>query len=272
MKAKAILEVVVVFVLTWLILALVGLSPLGEWERQITGRYNFIEYILIIAITLLVLVVTRKKLASYGISFRNLRYHLDIAVTSFVPVAIGFLPIAFIGNNHKTWWGSLIMAGIQIAVLFSLGWLLRRKPTRNESGVVMGTLLLIAFSNLNQKAPLENPVTGFLFYIFFLGLGEELLFRGYIQSRLNEAWGRPFQFFGVPWGWGLIITSVIFGLMHVINIGSLINGNWQLEPWWGLWTFFGGLVNGFVREKTGSIVAPSILHGLPQAISTLFGF
>jgi uncharacterized protein len=272
MKVKAVIEVVVVFVLIWLILALVGLSPLGEWERKITGQYNFIEYILIITIILIVLVSTRRNLASYGISFRNLRYHLDIAVTSFLPVALGFLPIAFIGDNHKTWWGSLIMTGVIIVELLLLGWMLRRKPTRNESGIVVGALLFITVSNLTQQAPLNNPLTGFIYYIFFLGFGEELLFRGYIQSRLNEAWGRPFQFFSVPWGWGLVITSVIFGLMHVINLGSLIRGSWQLEPWWGLWTFFGGFVNGFVREKTGSIVAPTILHGLPQAIATVFGF
>ena len=272
MKAKAVLEVVVVFALAWSILALVGLSPLGEWERQIVGRYSFIEYILIMAITLFVLAITRKNLASCGISFRNLRYHLDVTVTSFLPVAPGYLPMAFMGNRYKMWWGSLIMAGIEIAVLFSLGWMLRRKPTRNERGVVVSALLLFTASDLAQRAPLDRPVTGFVYYTFFVGFGEELLFRGYIQSRLNEAWGRPFQFYGVPWGWGLVMTSVIFGLMHVINIGSLLDGNWQLEPWWGLWTFFGGLVGGFVREKTGSIVAPSILHGLPQAISAVFGF
>ena len=272
MKAKAVIEVVVVFAMIWLVLALVGLSPLGEWERQLTGRYSLISYVLIIAITLLVMAITRKNLASYGMSLRNLRYDLDIAVTAFLPVALGYLPMAFIGSDYRTWWGSLIMTGTEIAVLFLLGWTLRRKQTRNESGIVVGALLLITVPNLLQRAPLERPVTDVIYYIFFLGLGEELLFRGYIQSRLNEAWGRPFQFFGIPWGWGLVITSVIFGLMHVINIGGLVAGNWQLEPWWGLWTFFGGLVSGFVREKTGSIVAPSILHGLPQALSAALGF
>ena len=54
--------------------------------------------------------------------------------------------------------------------------------------------------------------------------------------------------------------------MHFINLGSLAMGNWQLEPWWGFWTIFGGLVLGFVREKTGSIAASTILHGLPDAL------
>jgi membrane protease YdiL (CAAX protease family) len=36
---------------------------------------------------------------------------------------------------------------------------------------------------------------------------------------------------------------------------------------WGFWTFFGSFVLSYVREKTGSIVAPALLHGLPQAIA-----
>jgi membrane protease YdiL (CAAX protease family) len=115
-----------------------------------------------------------------------------------------------------------------------------------------------------------KAVIEFVFYIFFLGLGEELLFRGYIQSRLSATWGRPFRFYDVNWGWGIVITSVLFGFMHVLNIGSLVLGDWQPEWWRGLWTFFGGLVFGFRREKTGSIVVPTILHGLPQAIYSAF--
>jgi membrane protease YdiL (CAAX protease family) len=101
-------------------------------------------------------------------------------------------------------------------------------------------------------------------------VGEELLFRGYIQSRLNEAFGKPFQFYGVHWGWGILITSLLFGFMHVVNTGSLVIGHWQPTWWWGFWTFFSGFVFGFVREKTGSIVAPALLHGLPQAIASAF--
>ncbi|MCJ7825332.1 MAG: hypothetical protein MUP44_10565 [Anaerolineales bacterium] len=50
----------------------------------------------------------------------------------------------------------------------------------------------------------------------------------------------------------------------------MVDQQWQLAPWWGLWTFSGGLVLAFVREKTGGIVAPAILHGLPQGIAYAF--
>jgi membrane protease YdiL (CAAX protease family) len=110
---------------------------------------------------------------------------------------------------------------------------------------------------------LPESLTSFLFYLLFLGPGEEFLFRGYIQSRLNAAFGRPFSFWGVPWGWGLVIASLLFGFMHILNPFN------PFHIWWGVWTVFGGLSAGYIREKTGSILPPAILHGLPQAIASL---
>lgn len=266
-KVKAVLEVVVVFSLTLLLVVALGVSPIGEWERRATNRF-FLEYALMIALPLLLLVVSRRNLVSYGVSLKNLKYHLDIAMTGFVPVAIASVPLTFL--NYKQWDGALILAGIQIALLFVLGWLLKSKPTSNETGVLAGFALVWLASDLASEVALGNAISAFVFYIFFLGLGEELLFRGYIQSRLNAAFGTPFQFYGVHGGWGIVITAVLFGLMHVLNLGSLVIGNWQLTWWWGFWTFVGGLVFGFVREKTGSIVASTLLHGLPQAIAYAF--
>ena len=78
-----------------LLIALVGLSPIGYWERQITNRY-FVEYAVIIAVPLIWLVITRRNLASYGLSLRDLSYHLDVTATSFVPVAIASAAVAFV--------------------------------------------------------------------------------------------------------------------------------------------------------------------------------
>jgi membrane protease YdiL (CAAX protease family) len=264
MKAKAVFEVVIVFSLTLLLIALAALSPIGKWERQVSNR-PFIEYAVMIAFPLLFLGATRRNLASYGLSMRNASYHLDVMATAFVPVAIASSLAAFI--NYMEWSGALILAGVQIAVLFASGWLLKSKPTQNESGILVGVLLLKTYPDFTQKATLENAMCAFIFYILFLGFGEELIFRGYIQSRLNAVFGKPFQFHGVNWGGGIIVASALFGFMHVLNIGSLVSGDWIPAWWWGFWTFFGGLVLGFVREKTGSIAASTLLHGLPQAIA-----
>ena len=112
---------------------------------------------------------------------------------------------AFVRHNEQTAHleeeepGMKARAVIEVSAVFAA---IKRKPTRNESGIIAGEFLLFAISNLTQRAPLDNPISGLIYYLLFVGLGEELLFRGYIQSRLNEAWGRPFQFYGVPWAWG----------------------------------------------------------------------
>jgi membrane protease YdiL (CAAX protease family) len=266
MKVKAAIEVVVVFAVTLALVVLVGISPLGAWERRVTDRF-FIEYAVMIAVPLVMLLLTRRNLASYGLSMHDFRYHLDVAATAFIPVAISSVALSLV--NYRRWDGALIMAFIEIAVLLAVVWMLRRKPTRQDAMLMAGGAA-IALAGLAPKGTIGNAISAFVFYLLFLGLGEELLFRGYIQSRLNAAFGRPFRFSGVCWGWGAIIMAVLFGIMHFLNSGSIITSTWQPTPWWGVWTFFAALVLGFVREKTGSIAAPTILHGLPQAIASAF--
>jgi len=88
-------------------------------------------------------------------------------------------------------------------------------------------------------------------------------------SRLNEAFGRPFRFYGVPFGWSVLITNLLFGLMHVGVQRWILGLNYEVTLAWGCWTIFSGLVLSYVREKSGSIFAPALLHGLPQAIATV---
>lgn len=265
MKLKAISEVIIVLSLVLLSMAVIGLSPLGQWQRQVS-THPFIEYSVMILLPILLLMALRRDLAHYGLSLRNLPYHLDITATAIIPISLANIPFAFMSGMQ--WQGSLLLAGVRVVVLVILGLLFKHKPTRDEKGVIVGALTLLAIStHINQGPASGNAFSAILFYVFFLGLGEELLFRGYIQSRLNIAFGKPYQFFGIRWGWGLIITSSLFGLMHVINLGSLVSGIWALSWWWGFWTFFSGLVYGLVREKSGGIVAPTLLHGLPQAIA-----
>jgi hypothetical protein len=171
MKTKAVFEVIGIFGLTMLLIALVGLSPIGYWERQITNRY-FAEYAVMIVVPVIWLVITRRNLASYGLSLRNLLYHLDVAATSFVPVAIASATLAFV--DYKHWSGAIVLAGVKIAVLFAVGWLLKRKPTWNGRDFLAGAAILLPCLNLTLRVTLDNAVSAFIFYVFFLGFGEEL--------------------------------------------------------------------------------------------------
>ena len=44
------------------------------------------------------------------------------------------------------------------------------------------------------------------------------------------------------------------------------------NPWgWALWTATGGLIFGFLREKSGAVVTPALVHGALIVPGVLFG-
>jgi membrane protease YdiL (CAAX protease family) len=116
--------------------------------------------------------------------------------------------------------------------------------------LILGLLACFAFNLIS------GVLVGIVQKLIFVGFLEEFFFRGYLQSRLNDVFGRPYEFAGVAFGAGLLVSAAIFGLLHPL---SSLEGT----PWpWALWTGAGGLAFGFLREKTGTALAPAIAHGL----------
>lgn len=271
-RNKRILAVLEVFLVRFiavplLVITVYRLFPAFEsWQTEKLG-FPFPVFIDIVMITLafLAILAHRRTLSEYAITFRNPKYHLDIAATCFIPFALAGFPMGM-GIDHTTWSGAIILAAIQIGLLFLLARLLHRKPTANTGAFLSAGFLFLPL--LQSAVPLAARAAAVFFtYAFFVAFGEEIIYRGYMQSRLNEVFGRPYRFFGVPFGWGGILTALLFGLSHTGLVGHALGLGSTITPAWGFWTFFGGLVFGFLREKTGSILAPALLHGLPQAIA-----
>ncbi len=236
-KLSAILEVLFVFGITLLLIVGVSLSPLGQWQRQWSNR-PFLEYTVMILMPLLTITLTRRNFSDYGLDVRDLRYHLSIVSTLFFPFAMASAAIAWV--NYRQWHGALILSIVQIALLFFSAALLRNPALAAQRTLLLGGIFLTIGFEPAGAARLGNALSALIFYILFLG---------------------------VEWGWGIVVAAILFGAMHFLNAASLLDGHWQPEGWWGLWTGFSGLVYGFLREKSGSIVPPAILHGLPQAIA-----
>jgi len=91
--------------------------------------------------------------------------------------------------------------------------------------------------------------------IFIIGLSEEFFFRGFAQTRLNHAFGRPYRFLGARWGWGLVAAAVLFGLCHIVD-GNLSR----------MKVAFFGLFAGWLRERSPSIAVPAVYHGLSNIL------
>ena len=126
-------------------------------------------------------------------------------------------------------------------------------------------LLIVGVGLCYLIRPLSELITRIIIALIFVAFLEEFFFRGYIQTRLNEAFGRPYSLFNVNYGAGLILTAVIFGLFHPLTV---TNEN----PWaWALWTATGGLIFGFLREKSGAVLTPALVHGAILVPGVLFG-
>lgn len=272
LKSAAILEVclVAVILVPFLILGVYRLFPRFEtWQTQTLGfPFPVFGHLVMIGLVLLLVLVRRRTLSEYGLKYVDLKNQVDLAGTCFIPVVLANAPFGF-GVDQNSWGGALLLAGVQITFLVVLAWLLRRKPTSGLPAVVAGGMLLFAWTSGSAGSTAGRALVVFLTYAFFVGFGEEMLYRGYMQSRLNEAFGRPYQFFGVPFGWGAIITALLFGFAHVGILRWILGLTTEVALPWGVWTVFSGLVFGFVREKSGGILAPALLHGLPQAIATV---
>jgi uncharacterized protein len=265
----ALTEVIFIRLLVFGTVLAVTSPKLFAWQMDRTG-YVYSAHAVFILLPIAWLLITRRDLAEYGLSLRNWRAELKTALSCFLPFAVAGATLGFLPYTQP--WGAVVVSMIQVALLFWVAHSLRKPDPK--SGLLTIFLAAIIFSGYGfWKSLLPTPsqaIFSFIFYFIFVGFGEEILYRGYIQTRLNKAFGTPWRFLGVEWGWGIVITSLLFGLSHVMNGIDLRAGVFNPQWWWALWTFFGGFVFSFLRQKTGSIVAPAIVHGLPQALVYLF--
>ena len=269
LQIRAVFESVSIVLLALLVFMAIQVLPLGPLQERLT-HYHPLEYAAVMVIALLAMALSRSGWAALGLSAPNLRYHLGLIATGFIPaLAIG-AALGLLGWDR--WQDAALLALIQAALLAATAWLLRNKPNGRQS-LVAGAFLLSAAGM--SRAPGTNPgqvLLKFGYVYLFSVPAEEILFRGYVQSRLNRAFGRPYRFFGVPWGKGILLSSLLFGLWHLVNPLTFNPFLGQFDLHWlhGLWTFFFGLFLGYFREKSGSLLASTVLHGVvnyaPQAI------
>lgn len=112
-------------------------------------------------------------------------------------------------------------------------------------GIPMGTVeyFILRIAPAFPAFEIKYFFRDFAYMLLFVGIGEEMLFRGLIQKDLIEAFG---------WKWGLLGASILFAVMHM---------TWRSLPELGF-VFIAGLVLGFIYWKTKSLVAPIMLHGV----------
>ena len=264
-RALALAEVVAVYAIIAVVMKLPG-KPFRHWQLSHFGHTYLSNLLFLFAPPLLIWAVTRRSPGELGLAFGQLRTQARIGLSGGLTLLLlASWPIGAIellGTTYRQWFGAVILVFVELGALIAVALAIRRRGdpeagTGSQREVILFVLsVLAAFIVGAGLFRLSKLASGFVFMFVFVGFGEEFLFRGYFQSRLNKAFGRPFRFCGIPWGPGLIIAAVLFGLLHPLaQHGS--------RPWaWSLWTAVAGMTFGMLREKSGSIIASAIAHGL----------
>jgi membrane protease YdiL (CAAX protease family) len=170
---------------------------------------------------------------------------------------------------------AVLVEGGLILLAWLLGWLLGQQPLRTfawDSGGALwglaGTLpMLLVFLGMELwpvgpllrlkqfgeqvLRPLLAPCTviDLLGISVLAGLGEEMLFRAVLQGYFVQRAG--------PWA-GLVLASVLFGLMHSITFTYAV-----------LAALMGAYL-GLVWEWTGNLLPPVLMHALYDFLVLLY--
>jgi membrane protease YdiL (CAAX protease family) len=98
----------------------------------------------------------------------------------------------------------------------------------------------------------------FSYNIFAVAIGEEIFFRGYAQGMIFLISKK--KYFGISVS--CIISAFLFSFIHLFNSSSFFNLHFNLSFIIAIQTLIAGLIYGFIRDKSGSIVPGYILHVL----------
>ncbi len=99
-----------------------------------------------------------------------------------------------------------------------------------------------------------------LVQLLIVALPEEFYFRGYFQSAMKAIFPRGKRVLGVNLGWAWLITAFVFAIAHSIVV----------YQWWHIFIFFPALVFGYLRERTGLILAPTLFHAAANLLMHWF--
>ena len=197
---------------------------------------------------------------------------LLVAVNDFLLTrGYGLLPQLF-PDATKNWQGQLLAlaATLAIAALPTFGWrrvglTLAQRPgsllaVLPVAALYCGFFLALALAFPNDGATREDAA----FQLSMPGLQEEPFYRGILLFALDRAFTGRARFLGVNWGWGAVLSCLLFGLMHAFGFSD---GAFSFDPMIMALTALPSFIAVWLRVRTGSLLLPVLLHNFGNSIS-----
>ena len=174
--------------------------------------------------------------------------------------------LGWLSDLSWNWQGklaSLAVSLIFVAIWSGLSWkeigfALPRPGSWLRVATIIAGVAAFWFLIGNGNAPLNIDLETLLFQASMPGLEEELIYRGILWVLIARALPGTKKLWGANVGWSLIITTILFALIHGVTLDN--NLSLVLDPGMLIFTGAAGFVMGWVRAYSGSILPAIVLH------------
>ncbi|NRB62982.1 MAG: CPBP family intramembrane metalloprotease [Saprospiraceae bacterium] len=134
------------------------------------------------------------------------------------------------------------------------------------------TFILVMFAYCIFIGRYQTSIENILFQLTMPSVVEEITCRGILLTLLSMVFVPNYKIGKINFGMGAIITAVIFGLWHGLYISNAFEISMSWVPF--IYTGIIGFVLALVKERTGSLLFPIIIHiivnMMPQTMGYLF--
>ncbi|MEM3700936.1 MAG: CPBP family intramembrane glutamic endopeptidase [Candidatus Bathyarchaeia archaeon] len=234
-----------------IIVSLLFLIPLYFWKKnystaelskEVNGRAKGVVLLWVLALFFLALLVRIPSVLLFNMPYEKLPLIYLLTLTIIV---IERTDVAAFGFKTQKL-GKAIFYGIAFYIIFG--------------GMALFILYLLIYAFTNQTPVLSYNILPFIlsmpFHTLLVGISEEGLFRGYIQTHFQKFY---------DWK-AIFIQAILFGFWHFV---------WNLYPFnpfamaqYITTTFFIGLLFGYFYSKAKNFVPLIITHGLWNSFPT----
>jgi membrane protease YdiL (CAAX protease family) len=136
---------------------------------------------------------------------------------------------------------------------------------------VISTLIEAMVPGEESSVPGELSFLQTVVFIWlYASISEEVLVRGLIQSSLSRLTRYGFTVFGRRISLAVLTSALLFGLLHLAQ-GAMGAGGYQVLVI-VLFAFVLGLVAGYCRERTESLVPAIVVHMFANVGGSLAGY
>lgn len=182
-----------------------------------------------------------------------------------------FIKLDFIGIRGN-WTGTLLCLVLALIFIFSHSKQIRedigftqkfnKKTLKLGIWIFLGFLLVdLAYKLIYFPSGKEFDFQLFMFQATMPGLSEEILFRGILLWILGRAFIPSKKVKGVYFGWGFVIVTFLFGMIHGVILTESMEFRMNIEVIIYL-TMISSLSLGILRKFSGNLILPTLGHNI----------